>query len=91
MWNWKNEDANGIPYSRYVASYTKICDQLDITPMYAHMYDWLSELVVNGAKLKDEDKHNICEMMGNGKMELEHHCLLWCDEHKDWYKKHFGL
>lgn len=91
MWNWKNDDANGIPYSRYVSSYMKTCNELAITPMYRHMHDWLSELVVNGSKLGEEDKRNMCEMMDNGKMELEANCSAWCKEHKNWYKEHFGF
>lgn len=89
MWNFKNNEANGIPYSRYVASYMKTCAELSIPPMYRHMYDWLSELVVNGSKLSDKDKKAMCEMMDNGKLELEANCKSWCEEHKDWYKKRF--
>ena len=91
MWNWKNNDANGIPYSRYVASYYKVCHDMRVTPMYAHMYCWLDELVVNGEKLSEDDKRGICEMMDNGKLELEDHCRNWCKEQKNWYKEHFNL
>jgi hypothetical protein len=91
MWNWQNNDANGIPYSRYVASYYKICHDMRVTPMYAHMYCWLDELVVNGEKLSEDDKRGICEMMDNGKMELEDHCRNWCKKQKNWYKEHFNL
>lgn len=91
MWNWKNNDANGIPYSRYVASYYRICHDMRVTPMYAHMYCWLDELVVNGEKLSEDDKRGICEMMDNGKLELEDHCRAWCKANKDWYKKRFEL
>lgn len=91
MWNWKNNKANGIPYSRYVASYYKACDDMRVTPTYPHMYCWLDELVVNGEELSEDDKRGICEMMDNGKMELEDHCRNWCKEHKDWYKEQFEL
>lgn len=76
MWNWKNDEANGIPYSRYCASFTKAYEKLKILPVpkYAVMMEWLSSLTINGKKLSEEDKKAICEMYTNGMMELEDDC-----------------
>ena len=74
MWNWKNNLANDLEYSIYVASFVKGCSRMGIKPSYRLCMEWLSSLTVNGAKLSEEDKRGICNMLDNGKLELQEHC-----------------
>jgi hypothetical protein len=74
MWNWKNNLANEVEYSIYVASFVKACSRMGIKPSYRLCMEWLSSLTVNGEKLSEEDKSGICNMLDNGKLELQEHC-----------------
>ena len=69
MWNWEN----GLTwheeyYSRYIASYRKMCDELKV-PFYRRMFrQWLEEI-----GLCKEEVNDICNMADNGKLEFEEH------------------
>lgn len=71
MWNWKNNLANGIEYSRYCASFAGECASIGVYPTYRLCMEWLETLTVNGKPLSEDDKRGICNMLENGKMELE--------------------
>ena len=34
MWNWKNNLANDLEYSIYVASFVKACSRMGLKPSY---------------------------------------------------------
>ena len=68
MWNWENGLACGEPYSRYIASYRKMCDRMGV-PFYRLMFRrWLEDI-----GLEENDINNIMNMQDNGKLEFEEH------------------
>ena len=68
MWNWKNEmtTAHEIPYSRYIASYTMIAEELGTKVYRGQFKEWLLSIGVD-----ENEARNIVDMATNGKLELE--------------------
>ena len=67
-WN-ANPDINGIPASRYIASYTNEIGTVYPTPFR----QWLKSLIVNDSPLQAKDIDFLVERATNGKLELEEH------------------
>ena len=65
---WENKVTPGyIHYSRYIASWTKVCTNMGKpVRFYDDFENWLRSF-----NLPDEDVYNILEMARCGKLELE--------------------
>lgn len=67
MWDWRNSvTTQGIPYSRYVASFANIASRKKVGITYPIVRDWA--LCIG---LSDSEANDIADMATNGKMELE--------------------
>lgn len=71
---FENRMVNGIHATRYVASFVGECARVGVYPTYRLCMEWLGTLTVNGETLDDADKRIICNLLENGKLELETNC-----------------
>ena len=80
MWNWKNNlvlDNPSYPYSRFIASWTKMCRRMKVPVYFTDNFkDWMRSIGV-----PEDDIHDICEMADNGRLELEDSASLYIKEH----------
>jgi len=78
MWNFENDTVRGIHYSRFVASWVKICRWNKVMPYFNEEFmDWLKSL-----GLPERDIINIRDMADDGKLELELSVEKYLKEHK---------
>lgn len=66
-WYEMSESINGIPVTRYVASWYIAGGR----PNIHAVRDWLRSLVINGRNLTDDEVELIAECTVNGKLELQ--------------------
>ena len=89
--DFENRMVNGIHASCYAVSFMKECVDAGITPRYRLCMEWLGTLTVNGQRLSEDDKRLICNLLDNGKMELEHNAKEFLKNKKlsDFDKKYY--
>lgn len=66
-WYAMSEDVNGIPITRYIASWYRAGGGKGVQSIRA----WLSTLIINDRPLTDEEIETIAECAVTGKLELE--------------------
>ena len=66
-WYEASEDINGIPLTRYIASWYIAGGKRNIHAIR----EWLRTLVINGRNLTDDEVQLIADCTVSGKLELE--------------------
>ncbi len=69
---FENKTAEGIHYSRFIASWIRSGGDGRYMGHFGSKFDrWLRTLVINGRYLTEDEMRDIRNLAGNGKLELE--------------------
>lgn len=71
---FENKQWEGIYYSRFVASWNKVCKSKFNRFEFE---DWLMQLTINGKCMDGKTAREICNYADNGKFELEDNARLF--------------
>lgn len=78
--DFENKIFEGIHYSRFIASWIKA----NGNELYGigHFRKWLKSLIINDKHIPDDIIQEICNLMSNGKLELQENARKWISNQK---------